>query len=224
MIVQRFMALGFLAGAIMLALILEHVYRWAPDWRGPVAAFAAVCVALVPVTVTFASRLPFAMRPVILPRWYTEVAPTLPPGRVLLSYPAPFSGIQSSMSWQAVNRMHYSQAGGGGPQGVAGRAGSAAPGFKVLGRLGFAVGAPLPAGTPAQYAAVRHALTVWRVTTVVIATNPAAPANQQGHDPTYAAAFMTVTLGRLPTSRPGPGCGTTCSSGSPPRSTCSPAR
>ncbi len=47
------------------------------------------------------------------------VAPTLPPGRVLLSYPAPFSGIQSAMAWQAVNRMHYSQAGGGGPQGVA---------------------------------------------------------------------------------------------------------
>ena len=67
----------------------------------------------------FGERLPFTMQAVTLPRWYTQVAPTLPPGRVLLSYPAPFSGLQSAMTWQAVNRMHYSQAGGGGPQGVA---------------------------------------------------------------------------------------------------------
>ena len=195
---QRFMAIGFLAAAVMLAIVLERIHRVLPDWRGVVAAAAAAGVALVPMTVTFGDRLPFTMRPVILPRWYTEVAPTLPPGRVLLSYPAPFSGIQSAMAWQAVNRMHYSQAGGGGPQGVRKRAGSAAPGFKVLGRLGFAVGVPVPAGTRAEIAAVRHALAVWQVTTVVIATNPAAPAIQQGHDPTYAAAFMTATLGRLP--------------------------
>ena len=45
------------------------------------------------------------------------MAPTLPPGRVLLSYPAPFSGLQSAMAWQAVNGMHYSQAGAGGRKG-----------------------------------------------------------------------------------------------------------
>ena len=134
---QRFMAIGFLAAAIMLAIVLECIHRVLPDWRGIMAAVAAACVALVPMTVTFGTRLPFAMRPVILPRWYTEVAPTLPPGRVLLSYPAPFSGNQSAMAWQAVNRMQYSQAGGGGPQGVQRRAGSAAPGFKVLGSPGF---------------------------------------------------------------------------------------
>ena len=195
---QRFMAIGYLAAAIMLAVVLERIHRVLPDWRGIAAAGVAACVALVPMAVTFGTRLPFAMQPVILPRWYTEVAPALPPGRVLLSYPAPFSGIQSAMAWQAVNRMHYSQAGGGGPQGVRTRAGSAAPGFEVIGRLGFGVGVPSPAGTRAEYAAVRHALSVWRVTTVVIATNPAAPRIQQGRDPTYAAAFMTGALGRLP--------------------------
>jgi hypothetical protein len=41
------------------------------------------------------------------------------------------------------------------------------------------------------------------VTTVVVATNPAAPQLQQGHDPTYAAAFMTGALGRLPTVQAG---------------------
>ena len=159
----------------------------------------------------FGDRLPFAMQAVTLPRWYTQVAPTLPAGRVLLSYPAPFSGLQSAMAWQAVNRMHYSQAGGGGPQGVEARAGTAKAGFHVLSQLDFGVGEPEPAGTPAQYAAVRHALDVWQVNTVVIATDPAAPRVEQGHDPVYAAAFMTAALGRRPTvSRPAPGSGTTC--------------
>jgi hypothetical protein len=160
-------------------------------------------VALAPIAATFGPRLPFTMRTVILPRWYTQVAPTLPPGRVVLSYPAPFSGIQSAMSWQAVNRINYSQAGGGGPQGVPRRAGSAEPGFRVLSALAFGVGVPQPVGTKAEYAAVRHALVVWQVTTVVISTNPTAPLLQQGHDPAYAAAFMTGALGRLPTLEAG---------------------
>jgi hypothetical protein len=203
---QRFMAVGYLAAAIVLAVILERVRRVLPQWHGvpgSVAALAVAGVALVPMGVVFGDRLPFAMQAVVLPRWYTEVAPTLPDGRVLLSYPAPFSGLQSAMAWQAVNRMHYSQAGGGGPQGVEARAGSAKAGFKVLSLLDFGVGVPEPTGTAAQYAAVRHALQVWQVTTVVIATDPAAPRVEQGHDPTYAAAFMTAALGRRPTVQAG---------------------
>jgi hypothetical protein len=197
-IVQRFMAIGFLAAAVMLAIVLDHVHAWAPDWRGLVSAVVVAAVALVPMGVTFGERLPFAMARVLLPRWYTEVAPALPPGRVLLSYPAPFTGIQSAMAWQAVDRMHYSQAGGGGPQGVAARAGAAAGGFRVLTDLTLNFGRPSPTGTPAQYAAVRRALRVWQVDTVVVSTDPAAPFLQQGQDPVYAAAFMTAALGRLP--------------------------
>jgi dolichyl-phosphate beta-glucosyltransferase len=203
---QRFMAIGYLAAAIILAIILERVYRLLPQWRGVlgvVGAAAVAAVALVPMGVVFGGRLPFAMQPVTLPPWYFKVAPTLPPGRVLLSYPAPFSGLQSAMAWQAVNRMHYSQAGGGGPQGVEARAGSAQAGFKVLSLLDFGVGEGEPAGTPAQYAAVRHALSLWQVNTVVIATDPAAPRAEQGHDPIYAAAFMTAALGRRPTVQAG---------------------
>jgi hypothetical protein len=200
---QRFMAVGFLAAAVMLAIVVDHVHGLLPDWRGALGALVLSAVALVPMGVVFGERLPFAMRPVILPRWYTTVAPTLPPGRVLLSYPAPFSGIQAAMAWQAVNAMHYSQAGGGGPQGVARRAGTAVEGFKVLTILGLGVGVTPPSGTPAQLAAVRHALRAWEVNTVVIATNPAAPNLQQGTDPVYAAAFMTAALGRLPTLQAG---------------------
>ena len=49
-----------------------------------------------------------------LPNWYADVGATLPPGHVLLSYPLPFSGVQSSQAWQALNGMRYAQAGGGG--------------------------------------------------------------------------------------------------------------
>jgi hypothetical protein len=201
--VQRFMAVGYLAAAVLLALILFHVHELVPDWRGLLGALAVSALALVPMVIVFAPQLPYTMTPVILPRWYTTVAPNLSPGRVLLSYPAAFSGIQVTMSWQAVNRINYSQAGGGGPQGQASYAGSAAPGFTILSNLAFGVGVPLPTGTSNEYAAVRHALKVWRVTTVVVATNPVAPPLQQGHDPTYAAAFMTGALGRLPTVQAG---------------------
>jgi hypothetical protein len=200
---QRFMAIGFLAAAAILAIVVDHVFRAVPDWRGALGALAVSLVALVPMAVIFGERLPFAMQAVTLPRWYEQVAPTLPSGRVLLSYPAPFSGLQSAMAWQAVNRINYSQAGGGGPQGVEARAGTAKAGFKVLSRLDFGAGDPEPSGTAAQYAAVRHALSVWQVTTVVIATNPAAPRIEQGHDPVYAAAFMTAALGRRPTIEAG---------------------
>jgi dolichyl-phosphate beta-glucosyltransferase len=203
LIVQRFMAVGFLAAAVLLALILVHVHERWPDWRAWLASLVIVGAALSQMLNVFATDLPFAMRPVVLPRWYTTVAPNLPPDRVLLSYPAPFSGIQVSMAWQAVNAMHYSQAGGGGPQGVVSRAGSAAPGFRILSTLGFGVDIAPSAGTPAELAAVRHALEVWQVTTVVIATNPGAGPLQQGRDPTYAAAFMTSALGRLPTVQAG---------------------
>jgi hypothetical protein len=199
---QRFMAVGFLAAAVMLALILERAHAWAheqwPGTREVAVTLGAAAVALVPIAVTFAPSMPFAMRPVILPRWYTTVAPDLPPGRVLLSYPVAFSGIQVAMAWQAINRMHYDQAGGGGPQGVSARAGAARPGFDVLSGLAFGVLEPPPTGSPAQLAAVRHAIALWQVNTVVIATNPTAPLLQQGHDPFYAAGFMTAVLGRLP--------------------------
>jgi hypothetical protein len=200
--VQRFMSVGYLAAAVLLALILFHVHELAPDWRGWLGALAVSAVALFQMVAVFAPQLPYVMTRVTVPRWYATVAPNLPPGRVLLSYPA-FSGIQESMSWQAVGRMHYSQVGGGGPEDQVSLAGSAARGFTFLGNLSFPVGVPIPTGTATEYAAVRHALKVWGVTTVVVATNPAVPALQQGHDPTYAAAFMTGALGRLPSLEAG---------------------
>jgi hypothetical protein len=227
---QRFVVVGFLAAAAMLALVVEHVRNSitarlaarpsapAPQpaasapapaparsrlpalvpWIADLVALAAAAIALAPVAATFAPVLPFTMEAASVPRWYATVAPKLPPGRVLLSYPAPFSGIQVSMAWQAISSMSYSQAGGGGPEGVPARAGAARAGFQVLAHLAFGVNMPQPSGTPAELAAVRRALEVWQVNMVVIAPRPGASFLLEGHDPTYAAAFMTAVLGRAP--------------------------
>jgi hypothetical protein len=169
---------------------------------GIVAAVAVAAVALVPIVWVVAPKVPFTARPVTVPQWYTSEAPTLPPGQVLLAYPAPFSGIQSAMAWQAVAGMGFAQAGGGGPQGVANRAGPEKAGFEVLSSLGFGLTAP-PSGTPAQLAAVRQALRGWGVTMVVIPQQPGVPAMLRGRDPVYAAAFMTAALGVEPTFQTG---------------------
>jgi hypothetical protein len=208
-IVQRFMIVGFLAAAVMLAVILEHARRDVPRWLeqsgaaavlvGGGAALGLSAIALVPVASAFSDALPFTMRPVALPRWYTQVAPHLPPNRVLLTYPAPFSGIQVGLAWQAVDAMHFSQAGGGGPQGVAHRAGSAKAGFNQLAQLAFGVAQPAPEPTASVLKAVRQAIGAWGVNTVVIAPGPADESPfEQGHNPAYAAGFMTAVLGSPP--------------------------
>jgi len=210
---QRFMAVGFLAAAVMVALIIDRARAILParlglrgfggNLVGTAGALGVGAVALVPLAVNLVPDLPFTMEAVVLPRWYTTVAPHLPSGRVLLSYPAPFSGIQVVLAWQAVNHLAYSQAGGAGPEGTRVRAGRAGPGFDVLNvlSLGFSLTEPDP--TPANLAAVRGALRIWQVNTVVIAPEPSGLADQQGHDPGYAAAYMTAVLGRLPVTQAG---------------------
>jgi len=203
---QRFMAVGYLAAAVMLALLIDHV-RWWPGGPGHLVGIAGGlgvgAVALVPVAVAFVPGLPFTMESVVLPRWYDVVAPTLPPGRVILSYPVPFSGIQVALAWQAVNRLSWSQAGGGGPEGTSARAGAARPGFDVLNVLSFGFSPSEPPATAAAFAATRQALSIWKVNTVVIAPDPSGDPRQQGHDPGFAAAYMTAVLGRPPVIQSG---------------------
>jgi len=168
--------------------------------RKTVAALAAVAVAvasLVPSVAALWSNLPLTTRAVVLPDWYQQVGAHLPPGQVVLSYPAPFAGVQSSMAWQAVNHMSYAMAGGGGPEGVANRAGNAEAGFNVLFGASFALGPP-PGPSEANLEAIRQAVAIWRVTMVVIPDQPALPAYDRGRSPAYAVGLMTAALGRAP--------------------------
>jgi hypothetical protein len=171
--------------------------RWVRPVLAGAGALAVAAVALGPVAAAVAPTVPFRTEPVVVPRWFTRVAPHLPGRPVLLVLPAPFSGIQSSLAWQALGSMQWSQVGGGGPQGVARRAGAERPGFEVIADLNF--GFHPPSATPAQLTAVRRALAGWGVTEVVVPWLPLSDSYfERGNDARLSVALMTAALGTPP--------------------------
>lgn len=213
---QRFICFTFLCVGVFLAVTMDQCRHFKSasggageriahrrartnpkSALGSLFAFVVAGVALGPIVAAFAPALPYDVVPVTLPKWYATEGARMREGAVLLSYPAPFSGIQSAMAWQAVDKMAWMQAGGGGPQGVPDRAGEFRQGFLVLSHLGFGF-APEPAGSFAQLSAVRSALTGWQVSEVVVGDQEGKSAVLRGHNPVYAAAFMTAVLGAPP--------------------------
>lgn len=208
---ERFAAITTLALALVVGLVLDHLRllelmghsrqaRWTRCTRRAIrlgAAAAAAAAALVPLAVVLLPVLPYTTRSVVLPEWFARRGQHLPSSAVVLAYPAPFSGIQSAMAWQAVDGLAYAQAGGGGPEGAAARAGKERAGFEVLSTLSFGFG-PLPSGTPAELDAVREALRGWGVTAVVVPLQPGLPSILRGRDPRYAVALLSAALGRSP--------------------------
>jgi len=203
----RFVLVVTLCVAVMAALAVDHAHtalEVQAASRAPTTARATgwltwglVALVLVPTVVALAPNLPLTTRAVVLPRWYVHRGAVLPPGRVVLAYPVPSSGLQSSEAWQAVNTMAWAQASGGGPQGQPFRAGAARPGFEVLSAASLPLG-PAPDPTPANVAAVRDALRLWKVTTVVVPDQPGLPLYEQGRSGAYASGFFTAVLGTLP--------------------------
>jgi hypothetical protein len=214
---DRLIGFTYLFAAIMLALILDHAYDAVARWVvgagrqasggghrsrwGRVAALGAALViavvALAPIARTNWGTTPLAMQPSYVPRWFTEVAPKLPPNQVILAYPAAFGGIQSSMAWQAIDGMHFAMAGGGGPEGIPSRAGKERPGFIVISDATLSFG-PLPAATPTSVQAVRQAVDGWGVTMVVIPNDPDRPRYEHGANLSYALGMFTAALGEKP--------------------------
>ena len=196
----RFVLVTTLCLAVLAALSLDHARAWLRA-RSPAAASAGawgiVALALLPTVVALAPNLPLTTRPVVVPTWYATRGAALPPGRVLLTYPVPFSGLQSSEAWQAVTSMSWAQAGGGGPQGQAYRAGAARPGFEVLSAASLPLG-PAPSASPANLASVRTALDLWRVTTMVVPDQPGLPVYERGRGPAFAVGYWTAVLGEAP--------------------------
>jgi hypothetical protein len=200
----RFTIVLSLCAAVMVGIVLDRTRSWwmsrtpSPRQLTPKAmAGGLALVMLLPTAIALWPNLPLTARAVVLPNWFTDVGAHLPPGQVVLTYPLPFSGLQSSQAWQAVNRMRYAQAGGGGPEGQVGRAGEASAGFAVLLQASLPLGpAPLPSRT--NLAAIRHAIEAWGVTTIVIPDQPNLPAYTQGRRPAYAVGLLTAAMGRPP--------------------------
>ncbi len=222
---SRFTAMTVLCAAVMLGIVVDRTHTTVTRWVQSVgartghgtagstehsapagvgvrataaaAALAVVLVALVPLITSFIGKVPLTATPVVVPRWFTEVAPHLPSGQVVLAIPASSSGLQSDLSWQAIDGMHYAIPDGGGPQGIAARAGSARQGFTMIGAASFSFG-PAPTATASTIDAVRHALAVWGVTTIVVPDQPGLPVYEQDNHVASAVGLLTAAVGRAP--------------------------
>ena len=204
----RFVLVADLCVAVLAGLAVDHAHTallarsgagaGGGRRRSDVLGWALVGLVALPTVVVLWPNLPLTTRAVVLPTWYARRGPAQPLGTVVLAYPVPSSGLQSSEAWQAVNDMAWAQASGGGPQGQPFRAGAARPGFEVLSAASLPLG-PAPLPTPAALTAVRQALRLWRVTTVVVPDQPGLPAYEQGRGGHYASGFFTAALGSLPT-------------------------
>ncbi|MGC8462140.1 MAG: hypothetical protein ACP5P9_00510 [Acidimicrobiales bacterium] len=193
-----------LCAAACVALVVDRAMGRSPRWHLPSAAVAVAlsAVALVPLLVNLWPNLPVTVRPTTPPRWFTTGATRLPPGQVVLPYPASFGGIQSSMAWLAVGGMRFSMPGGGGPGVVPSRAGAERPGYELLARASDPLDPP-PLITPATLAAMRGALAGWRVDTVVVPDAAGLPSYDRGRPVPYAVGLFTAVTGRPPFEQDG---------------------
>ncbi len=223
----HFVLITYLAVAVMLGLIVEHTYVnvsgrprtagahgqprsawWSrmPRASGAVAAVIVTLIALVPPAVYLARTVPFTTRPVVLPNWFRTVAPHLAGHQVLLTTVQPSPWRDNPMTWQAVNRMHYSMVNEGGPAGILQRAGVERPGATVISDATSPLVSSLPTelhwlASTNNIAAVRRALSEWGVTMVVIPDQRSLPSYDQIPSVTLPAALITAATGEPPIYR-----------------------
>ncbi|HEV3132941.1 MAG TPA: hypothetical protein VGY51_13365 [Acidimicrobiales bacterium] len=219
---SRFLLITYLAAAVMLGVIVDHGYqavrRWREEavggrdrsdpgtggaearWAGAAAGALLAALALVPIAAYFAEGIPFTATPVVLPQWYRSVAPHLTGRHVILSFPVPFE-LQSAMTWQAVDGMHYSMVGGGGPSGLPSRAGKEQLGQSYVGD--FSISGNGQIVTPVEVVAVRQALDGWGVTMVVVPDPAHLPLYEQVQDLRSVAVLMTAATGQPPIHQEG---------------------
>jgi hypothetical protein len=188
--------------AVMLAIIVGHARSASRAWlghdsRATVLGMAVGALALAPVGAVLWPNVPMTVRTVVVPQWFSTVAPHLPVGAVVLPYPPALGGVQSSMAWLAVEGMPYSIVGGGGPGVVPARAGRERPGFEVLAEAALPLSPP-PQSSPANLVAIRDALAGWRVTIVAVPDQPGLPTYDHGRSISYAVGLFTAALGQLP--------------------------
>ncbi len=224
---SRLLVVTYLCAGVLLGLVVDHARAWsirgrgghaapstapAPDpppsrwprWRGALVGTAVGAIALVPWVTYFDTGMPLTVQPVELPTWFAKVGPALRGHHVVLAFPVPFAAMQSAMTWQAVDRMSYAMAGGGGPGGLITRAGPEAPGQTVLGDFSTADDSPSARPvTPDEVRAVRQALSGWGVTTVVLPDTHSLPAYVQVFQVRSIVVLVTAATGERPIRQAG---------------------
>jgi len=197
----RFAAITSLCAAAMLGMVLDHVYGWVHSKSWHIAAvpvtLAVATLAVGSMAAAIVGNVPLTTTAVVLPRWFVDAASHLPPGRVVLVVPAPFTLIQSAEDWQAVGGMHVALVGGSGPGSIPARAGKERAGQNVISAASVSFDGP-PPPTAANIRAVRSAIAGWGVTDVVVPDPASLPRYERGTSPAAAVGLLAVAIGRRP--------------------------
>ena len=133
---------------------------------------AVSVVALLPVASYVAPSLPFATQPIVHPTALVSRTPPPRPASALGSADALLS--ENSLTWQALNQMHYALASGTGAEADPSRAGRDKAAEIYLDEMS----SPflfVPIIKPTDILEVRQAIGDWGVTTVVIPYGGPAP-------------------------------------------------
>jgi hypothetical protein len=185
--------------------VLRHLQRESRQGREPLrfwepllAAAGVTAVALLPMELAVASVEPMAAAPVHVPLWFTTAARHLPGRQVVLVYPAPFGGVQSAMTWQAVGGLSFTMVGAGGPGAIPQRAGIERAGFDTLSATTLSFSQFSSRFTTQQISGVRRALLDWGVTTIVVPDQPRFPRYELGSHTAVAVALFTASTGNVP--------------------------
>ena len=205
---DRFLLITFLCTSVMIALIVDHAYNAASPrtrteparsrWRGVLVGVAVATVALGPTAVYLSALVPMTTQPVVLPAWFRTVSPKPRHRPVILVFPVPYAGIQSAMTWQAVDGMRFDMVGGGGPEGVVSRDGIERAGETLFGDATYSQLYSTATYKPDSLAAMRRALQQWGVTAVVLPDQPGLPIYDRVTSVPFVAALMAAVTGRAP--------------------------
>ncbi len=209
---ERFMALTFLCVAAALAIVIDRThsategvfhqsrrYASSANVLAGVGGLIVALVALVPVGAAEANALPLAVRRVVVPQWFDVQRDRISPTDVVLAYPFPGAWSPPVLTWQAIDRMEFAVAGGGGPGSIPARAGRERAGLALLSGANWPESRPADA-SGANVRAVRAALAGWGVTTIVVPDPTAVPATDRGWRAADAVGLVTAAVGRLPTA------------------------
>ncbi len=127
----RFLLGTYLAMAIMLGLIVDHVYesvrrrsasaaesrRDRSQERAGIAALGVAALALLPIAIYSVQGLPITTQAVTLPTFFQHPPSSVERNDVLLVFPPPNWALETAMIWQAIGGMRFSIVGVGGPAG-----------------------------------------------------------------------------------------------------------
>ena len=164
---------------------------------GALGAVVVLAAAMLPQGVRVVEASPLTASSVVLPAWFDTAGRHQPAGRVVLTYPVVFGGLQAPLAWQAVDAMGYTLVGGDGPRSDASRAGVERPGYVVLSHTVMGVD-PATWLTPTAVVQVGRALDGWGTTTVVEPDQPELPSYDRGDHPAEFAVLIAAATGVVP--------------------------